>query len=117
LWLGYEYEVVAGGYGKGAIPDGLYNIEHYKSVESDKSSLKSVFINPLTERGWFLPLTPQFITIRYGFGIHPNGNLPGTTACVGLQGEDVKRFWDKWMGTPIRSRPDSLFVITNLTKD
>jgi len=115
-WFPDEYEVVTGGYGKGAIPDGLYDIEVYKAVEGDKTSMKTGFINSITGRGWFLPLSPKFSTTRHGFGIHPDGNLPGTKGCVGLQDKDIKKFWDKWMKTPLKMRPSSLLVTTNLNK-
>lgn len=116
-WFNDEYQVITGGYGKGEIPNGLYNVEVYKAVEGDKFSMKSGFVNPITGRGWFLPLTPKFTTARHGFGIHPDGNLPGTKGCVGLQGDDIKRFWDKWTRTPLKMRPTSLLVTTNLSKN
>ncbi len=113
-WGADECEVVSGGYGKGAIPDGLYDIERYKAVAGDKSTMKSGFVNPINGRGWFLPLTPKFATTRHGFGIHPDGNLPGTKGCVGLQGADMKKFWDKWMRTVMSARPASLIVRTKI---
>ena len=109
-WGTDEYEVVSGGYGRGAIPNGFYDVERYKAVAGDASTMKSGFVNPANGRGWFLPLTPKFATARHGFGIHPDGNLPGTKGCVGLQGADMKRFWDKWMRTNIKARPNSLQV-------
>ena len=113
-WFPDEYEVVTGGYGKGAIPDGRYDIAVYNAVEGDKMSMKTGFINPITGKGWFLPLSPKFSTMRHGFGIHPDGNLPGTKGCVGLQGQDIKRFWDKWMRTPLKMRPSSLHITTRI---
>ncbi len=113
-WGVDEYEVVTGGYGKGPIPDGAYDIEVYNAVVGDSSSMRSGFVNPLNGGGWFLPLTPKFSTTRDGFGIHPDGNLPGTKGCVGLQGEDTKRFWDKWISTGMTTRPGSLVVTTRL---
>jgi len=113
-WLTDEYEVVTGGYGKGAIPDGIYTIEVYKAVEGDKSTMKAGFINPATGQGWFLPLTPKFNTTRHGFGIHPDGNKPGTKGCVGLQGKDIINFWNKWRRTPMKTRPDKIIVSTKL---
>jgi hypothetical protein len=109
-WDEDEYDVVSGGYGKGAIPDGSYDIERYKAVAGNISTMKSGFVNPVNGRGWFLPLTPKFSTTRHGFGIHPDGNLPGTKGCVGLQGADIKKYWDKWMKTSLKNRPDSLQV-------
>ncbi|PCK09217.1 MAG: hypothetical protein COA42_05000 [Alteromonadaceae bacterium] len=113
-WGAGEYEVVTGGYGKGAIPDGTYDIERYDAVVGDKSTMKSGFVNPASGRGWFLPLTPKFTTTRHGFGIHPDGNLPGTKGCVGLQGADMKKFWDKWLKTAMAARPASLVVSTKI---
>ena len=113
-WGVDEYEVVSGGYGKGAIPNGTYDIERYKAVVGDKSTMKSGFVNSSNGRGWFLPLTPRFSTVRHGFGIHPDGNLPGTKGCVGLQGADMKAFWDKWVRTGMKVRPASLVVSTKI---
>ena len=113
-WHSNEFEVVTGGYGKGPVPDDLYDIEVFRAVEGDISNLKYGFVNPITGRGWFLPLTPKFTTTRHGFGIHPDGNLPGTKGCVGLQGADIKKFWDTWVRTPLKMRPTSLLVTTKL---
>ena len=113
-WGSDEYEVVTGGYGKGAIPDGTYDISRYNAVVGDKSTMKSGFVNPINGRGWFLPLAAKFSTTRNGFGIHPDGNLPGTKGCVGLQGADTKKFWGKWMRTSMNSRPSSLVVSTKI---
>ncbi len=113
-WGTDEYEVVSGGYGKGAIPDGHYDIERYKAVVGTKSTMKPGFVNPSNGRGWFLPLTPTFSTTRHGFGIHPDGNLPGTKGCVGLQGNDIKKYWDKWVKTVMSARPTTLIVKTKI---
>ncbi|WNO10476.1 L,D-transpeptidase [Teredinibacter sp. KSP-S5-2] len=115
-WGGAEYQVVTGGYGLGAIPDGTYDIETKKAVVGNAQTMKSGFVNAATGRGWFLPLTPKFSTTRHGFGIHPDGNLPGTKGCVGIQGDDIKKFWDKWVGTAMAARPTSLVVSTNMSK-
>jgi hypothetical protein len=115
-WGDYEYKIVTGGYGKGQIPDGMYEIKVRNSVVGNSNTMQSGFVNPLTGRGWFIPLTPKFSTSRDGFGIHPDGNLPGTKGCLGLQGEDTKEFWDRWMKTPLNTRPTTLLVITKLEK-
>ena len=113
-WLSEEYSVVTGGYGKGAIPDGSYNIEVRKVAVGSAKNMESGFINPKTKVGWFIPLTPTFKTSRHGFGVHPDGNLPGTKGCLGLQGDDIKKFWDKWVNTPLSTRPAKLRVVTEL---
>lgn len=113
-WGKDEYKVVTGGYGKGQIPDGMYEVKARNVAVGNNNTMQSGFVNPLTARGWFIPLTPKFSTIRDGFGIHPDGNLPGTKGCLGLQGEDTKKFWDKWMKTPLSARPTTLLAITKL---
>ena len=111
-WGDKEYDIITGGYGKGAIADGIYKIERYKVAAGNKDTMASGYINPINGRGWFLPLTPQFTTVRHGLGIHPDGNLVGTLGCVGLQGADTKKFWDRWLNTTMGARPSSLIVST-----
>ena len=65
-WDEDEYHVVSGGYGKGAIPDGSYDIERYKAVAGNISTMKSGFVNPVNGRGWFLPLTQNFQQLGMG---------------------------------------------------
>ncbi|WP_139281599.1 hypothetical protein [Vibrio aerogenes] len=113
-WGDAQFEIVTGGYGKGAIPDGVYKIEKRRIAAGNKSNMESGYINPLTGKGFFIPLKPGFSTHRHGFGIHPDGNLPGTLGCLGLQGADTKKFWDKWIKTPMRLRPDTLIVSTKI---
>ena len=45
-WDEDEYDVVPGGYGKGAIQGGTYDIERYKAVAGNISTMKSGFVNP-----------------------------------------------------------------------
>lgn len=113
-WQSEEYNIVTGGYGKGPIPDGNYDIEVRRVAVGNSGNMASGFVNPSTRIGWFIPLTPQFNTSRHGFGIHPDGNLPGTKGCLGIQGDDIEKFWEKWLNTPLRTRPSSLRVITEL---
>ncbi|GMQ45187.1 hypothetical protein [Vibrio sp. 10N] len=112
-WEGERYRVVTGGYGKGAIPDGEFTIRVRQVAVGTKENMLSGFVNPLNGRGWFIPLTPNFATSRFGFGIHPDGNLPGTKGCLGLQGNDTEKFWKRWCETKIDSRPTLLQVTTD----
>lgn len=114
VWGAIEFNVITGGYGRGPLPDGSYVVETTKVAVGNQSNMKSGFVNPLTNRGWFIPLTPKFSTNRHGFGIHPDGNLPGTKGCVGLVTADIKKFWDKWLKTPMSSRPKLLVVSSEL---
>jgi hypothetical protein len=116
-WGTDTFSVITGGYGKGALPDGSYDIEIRKVVVGTKETMQSGFINSKTGRGWFIPLTPKFSTSRHGFGIHPDGNKPGTKGCVGLQGDDIKAFYDKWITTPMKSRPSTLLVTSEVDKN
>lgn len=113
-WGNDTYKVVSGGYGKGQIPNGKYTVERFKAVTGNKDSMKSGFVNPNNGRGWFLPLTQLFSTSRHGFGVHPDGNVVGTKGCIGLQGNDIAKFWDKWLKTTLKSRPNSLEVSSNI---
>ncbi len=36
--------------------------------------------------GWFAPIEGYFGS-RGGFGVHPEGNIPGTSGCVGIMGQ------------------------------
>lgn len=113
-WIDVEYKCITGGYGLGPIPDGLFEVRVRHAVEGKKNNMKSGYVNPLNNRGWFLPLNPKFSTSRTGFGIHPDGNLPGTKGCIGLLGGDTQKFWDRWIGTALSMRPTSLLVSASL---
>lgn len=112
VWGTDEYDAVSGGYGKGALIDGAYSIRKKHAVEGDEKTMSAGYLNPMTKEGWFLPIEPKFVTKRKGFGIHPDGNKPGTLGCIGLQGVDIDRFWKKWNKTPMDKRPSSVTVQT-----
>lgn len=115
-WGGTNYQCITGGYGKGPLPDGWYDIRVRHAVVGNASDLKPGFIDNLStttpKSGWFLPLVAKGSTLRRGFGIHPDGNLPGTEGCVGLLGEEAAKFWQRWNGLGFSTRPTSLQVLT-----
>ncbi|MDP2522061.1 L,D-transpeptidase [Neptunomonas phycophila] len=113
-WGDDSYSVITGGYGLGEIPNGSYIVKTRNVAEGDSTTMKSGFLNPATGRGWFIPLEAKFNTSRFGFGIHPDGNLPGTKGCLGLQGDDIDKFFSKWLTTPLTSRPTTLHVTSDL---
>lgn len=115
-WAGESFDVVSGGYGKGELPNGNYTIKVRYAAEGNKNNMASGFIDSKTGKGWFLPLEPKFSTTRSGFGIHPDGNKPGTKGCVGLQGDDANKFWKKWLNTSISLRPTELKVSSSISE-
>ena len=106
-WGDESYRAVSGPHKKGRLPAGIYRVKTRNAVDS---GLSNSFTNPLTGRGWFVPIEPAFTTERGGFGIHPDGGTPGTLGCIGLTGVDTKKFWDRWLETPLADRPISLTV-------
>ena len=42
--------------------------------------------------GYSSVLTPLFKTDRTLLRIHPDGNIPGTRGCIGVQCKDARRF-------------------------
>ncbi len=101
-WGEVTYRAVSGGYGD-PLPDGSYDIRIRNVVV--RKSLEAGFHDPLSGNAWFIPLSPKFATTRSGFGIHPDGNKPGTKGCVGLKGESSEKFWKKWNNTLMSARP------------
>ena len=93
---GYLYELskdgikapaVTGPYGKGAAPKGSYRINPPIAIDPAAEENKG-FVD---QKGsaWFAALLPEFDTDRTGLGIHPDGGMPGTLGCVGIQLEDT----------------------------
>lgn len=114
IWDDVRYEAISGPHGKGQLPDGVYEILVRNSFES--SELKDSYRDPLTGLAFFIPVVPMFDTVRHGFGIHPDGNVPGTLGCVGLQESASARFWRRWKQTHIQNRPDILHVESRTQK-
>lgn len=76
-----SWTAVSGPWGNGSLETGRYTIERTKAVEG---GLGGSFQDEGGD-SFFIPLTPQFSTMRTGLGIHPDGNVPGTLGCVGIQ--------------------------------
>ncbi|BDQ34565.1 DUF2778 domain-containing protein [Pseudodesulfovibrio portus] len=82
------FAAVSGGFGKGALPPGVYNIitnaitlENIQETQGycDKHG-----------NCWWVKIAPTFdANGRGGFGIHPDGNKSGTLGCIGLSARDT----------------------------
>ena len=77
-----HWAAVSGGWGD-PIPAGIYTVERRNVTEYTNSIGKG--FKDETGKGYFVPLTPHFSTVRTGLGIHPDGNLPGTKGCIGIK--------------------------------
>ncbi|MEM6405536.1 MAG: L,D-transpeptidase [Pseudomonadota bacterium] len=106
-WGATHYSAVSGPHGNGPLPIGSYTVQTRRVADG---SLGAGFTDSVSGNSWFIPLTPQFNTTRSGFGIHPDGNVPGTRGCIGLTGTDAQNFWLLWNRTPLASRPTQLTV-------
>ncbi len=89
---GIKAKAVSGPYGKGAAPRGSYRIGPAMAIDPNVESNKG-FVDP-KGNAWFAPLHPEFDTERTGLGIHPDGNVPGTLGCIGIQLEDTSLIKD-----------------------
>lgn len=81
----------SGPWGKGSAPAGSYTVERPVAIEP------TVENSPYTDAqgfAWFARIVPRFQTERYGFGIHPDGNVPGTRGCIGIAVGDTKPVFD-----------------------
>lgn len=106
-WGNDSYNGVSGGFGKGPLPEGDYEVRVKHVVVNPPGS---GFKDPNTGSSWFIPIEPKFSTSRGGLGIHPDGTPKGTEGCIGLQGADSQKFWTKWNNTPMGDRPTELAV-------
>ncbi len=107
-WGATQYKATSGPHGKGALPLGQYSIRT-RHVVANKN-ISSSYEDAATGNRWFIPLEPSFSTTRSGFGIHPDGNVPGTLGCIGFASTDANSFWKRWTATPLASRPTKLRV-------
>lgn len=87
LWInGLPYQCKSGPWGKGALPAGEYDVGKLAMLNPETCAEGFVY----EKTAFWIPITPRFETDRTGLGIHPDGNVPGTLGCIGLQrGEAV----------------------------
>ena len=108
-WGATRFKAVSGPHGKGPLPLGQYEIRTRHVVAN--RSMSNSYEDKATGNRWFIPIEPLFNTTRDGFGIHPDGNMPGTLGCIGLTSTDANGFWTSWIKTPLAARPTKLRVI------
>ncbi|WP_338669199.1 hypothetical protein [Pseudodesulfovibrio methanolicus] len=97
------FACVSGPHGKGALPKGIY------TVVGDLVSLERCEENAgfCDKAGncWWVPIAPDFDAKGRGhFGIHPDGNIPGTKGCIGLTAPDTgeaKEFFENVKGQKV----------------
>jgi L,D-transpeptidase catalytic domain len=106
-WGNNSYAGVSGGFGKGPLPSGEYEVRVRHVVVNPPGS---GYKDSSTGKSWFIPIKPKFSTTRGGFGIHPDGSPKGTKGCIGLQGNDSQKFWKAWNATAMGERPKELTV-------
>jgi hypothetical protein len=73
----------SGPWGKGHAPAGTYLATRPVIIAADEKN--KPYTDPLGF-AWWCDMEPLFYTPRTGFGLHPDGNVPGTLGCVGVIG-------------------------------
>ena len=106
IWGITKYPAVSGPHGKGELPSGTYTVKTRHVVEG--VGLGSAY--RVMDTAFFIPISPEIDTKRSGFGIHPDGRVPGTLGCIGLKGTAAAAFWKRWNETSLQSRPTSISV-------
>ncbi|RIV47531.1 hypothetical protein [Flagellimonas pelagia] len=112
IWpeMGLESQAISGPYGKGELPNGIYNVP--RSGLMNKYGKKGFC--DLSGNCWFQYIEPQFITDRTELGIHPDGNVPGTLGCIGLLDSDTNSWLEAFKSLP-NGHIESLEVVEHYT--
>lgn len=91
-----SWKAESGPHDLGALEPGMYLLGR-REISQYTSSIGVAFKDSATGKGFFIPIYPQFDTNRGKvggrLGIHPDGNIPGTSGCIGLK-ENTKVFYD-----------------------
>lgn len=85
--LGETWSACSGGLAEALPYDKRYTIESLVVYAKNDKSMRD--FRDRAGNAWWCPITPQFSTSRYGFGIHPDGGLPGTHGCIGITNFDT----------------------------
>lgn len=89
---GKIWPAVSGPYGKGKLPSGQYLITEPVEIKSMASKYDSY--RDKSGFAWWCRIKPLFETDRSGFGIHPDGNVPGTLGCIGIRLEVTREVFE-----------------------
>lgn len=100
-WGTDSWPAVSGPHGHGPLPAGRYRVERRQIVPMSPA-IDEAFRDPNTGMGFFVPITPLFLTNRAGLGIHPDGNVAGTRGCIGLTDRSVD-FYNRIERTPVNA--------------
>jgi hypothetical protein len=84
-----KFDAKSGPWGNGPLPVGFYSV-------GDLIPIASKIGFCVDGLGYWIKIKPLFKTKRFGLGIHPDGNVPGTLGCIGLQGYHSRLFHDIW---------------------
>ena len=95
----------SGGWGKGALPFGRYNIDRCYALR-DNGKVEAYKREGLP---WVAKLSPLFETDRSGLLIHPDGNIPGTRGCIGILQNDMACF--KTLCNMLENKPKLLLEV------
>lgn len=71
----------SGPWGKGALPKGLYGVGAHRDNRTGSYACPN-------SAGYSVNLDPQFSTPRTDLRIHPDGGVPGTLGCIGVNCSD-----------------------------
>ena len=83
----------SGPWGSGQLPPGNYTLPSPPVPVPPDHRRRSSYCD-YAGNCWWQPITPNFPTNRTGFGIHPDGNVPGTAGCIGATDRDTTSLWD-----------------------
>ena len=83
----------SGPWGSGQLPPGKYTLPSSPVPVPPDHPRRSSYCD-YAGNCWWQPITPNFPTNRTGFGIHPDGNVPGTAGCIGATDKDTTSLWD-----------------------
>ncbi|MCP4704584.1 MAG: murein L,D-transpeptidase [candidate division Zixibacteria bacterium] len=89
---GIFWPAISGPFGKGKLPAGEYYIT--EPVEIKSTAKKYEPYRDKTGFAWWCRIIAQFETERSGFGIHPDGNIPGTLGCIGIRLDNTKEVFE-----------------------
>lgn len=77
-----SWPVISGRWGKGYLPEGLYEAYGFWDESGDAYSYKDEHDRKI---GFFIRLEPKFKTDRTQLLIHFDGNVEGTLGCIGIK--------------------------------
>ena len=92
-----QLAVVSGPFGNGPLPAGQYTLG--PAIDIDPTAPENAPFMDGEGNAWFAKLTPTFDTDRSGFGVHPDGNVPGTLGCIGILRDDtteIRKMFDRY---------------------